>query len=191
MAGIFDNSMSMDESPIEFSLGAAKYRIPRNYLTQMSNWAGGPQQYAAIRVTYPGLKPFSKETEPCMLHKTTCRIYSVNLSDTFTVWEDGTLNKEAAKHPEWGEPGPYGFTLFAEGPENARSEFYRKMVNGKPIIFFCLPFDNRGKRDAVCQHAAHTSSGATILYFFNMDGLRDAVEVDESLQKLIDGFSIR
>ncbi|CAE6862284.1 hypothetical protein R75461_08046 [Paraburkholderia nemoris] len=191
VAGLYDNVMSVDESPVEFSLGAARYRIPRNYLSQMSDWSGGPQEYAAIRVTYPGLKPFSQETESCMRHKTPCRIYEVNLRDKFQAWEDGGANREEVEHPEWGKPGPYGFTLFTRGPENARSDFYRKIVDGKPIMFFCLPYDVDGKRGAVCNHAAHTSSGATLFYFFDLNGLRDAVEVDEALRQLVDGFSIK
>ena len=190
-AGIYDNIMSMDETPVEFSLGVAHYRIPRNYLYRMSDWSGGPQEYAAIRVTYPALKPFSKETESCMRHKTPCRIYEVNLHKKFPASEDGEFNREEIEHPELGKPGPYGFTLFSKGPENARSDFYRKIVNGKPIMFFCLPYDVDSKRGAVCSHAAHTFSGATLSYFFGLNELQDAVEVDKALKQLVDRFSVR
>jgi|GEM_PF-5969864 len=189
-AGILDNNVSMDEKPVEFNIGAAKYRIPRNYLYRMSNWSGGTQEYAAIRVTYPALQPFNKETKLCMQHKTACRIYEINLHNKFPVLEDGAFSKEESQHPELGSPGPYGFTLFTKGPENSKLEFYRKNLNGNPILFLCLPNSYNGKKYSVCSHATRTSSGITISYFFNQDELSDAVEVDESLKKLVDGFSI-
>jgi hypothetical protein len=107
------------------------------------------------------------------------------------AWEDGTFNREEIEHPELGKPGPYGFTLFSSGPKDARSDFYRKIVDGKTIMFFCQPYDIDGKHGAICNHVAHTSSGATFFYFFDLSGLRDALEVEKSLKQLVDGFSIK
>ena len=44
---------------------------------------------------------------------------------------------------------------------------------------------------AVCDHEAHTSSGATISYFFDLSELHDAIDVDAALIKLVNGFAIK
>lgn len=179
-----------DTTSVEFSLGAAKYRIPRNYLYQMTDWSGGPQQIVSIRATYPDLKPFNDDTKACVVHETPCRIYTITLHDRFPAHEDGAENAQELAHPELGQPGPYGFTVFEYGVGGARHEYFRKIIDGKPIMFFCIPFDISGKHGALCDHVTHTSSGATISYFFKLFELRDAIEVDESLKKLVDSFSI-
>jgi hypothetical protein len=191
MSEIYENSMSMDESPVELSLGKAKYRVPRNYLYRMSQWSGGPQKYVGIRVTYPGLRPYNTDTAACMLHKTPCRIYEINLHDKFQTLEDSAANLEEIEHPERGVSAPFGFTRFKKGPENARSEVYRKIVNGKPIMFFCLPYDANGKRSAICHRVVRAPTGATLTYFFDVSELHDAIEVDTAIKQLIDRFSIR
>ena len=61
-AALFEDSMSMETTPIEFEMAGARYRIPRNYIYSMDNWAGGPQDNVSLRMVIPDLKPFSPET---------------------------------------------------------------------------------------------------------------------------------
>ncbi len=60
---------SLDTYPVEFSIGGIHYRIPRNYLTTMENWKGGPQYIVTVAVNLPDLKPYSTETLPCFTTK--------------------------------------------------------------------------------------------------------------------------
>ena len=86
--------MSMETTPIEFEMAGARYRIPRNYIYSMDNWAGGPQDNVSLRMVIPDLKPFSPETEACMLRvaKPPCRVYDVEMVGDFTVSESGFDN---------------------------------------------------------------------------------------------------
>jgi hypothetical protein len=57
---------STDATPVEFSIGNDRYRIPRNYLVTMDNWNGGPQSLVSLHVNIPDLAPFSEKTRACL-----------------------------------------------------------------------------------------------------------------------------
>lgn len=186
-------SASMDEAPVEFKLNGYQYKIPRNFLINMSNWSGGEQEDGvSIRFVYPGLKPYSKDTASCLLHKTKCRIYTVYMTSAHFSSEDTLTNlitNSAIRKTK--ATGPYGFELFEIGPPNARTNIYRKSEYGSPILFDCLIYDVDHKNGGICHHFAHAASGASLSYYFEMnDGLRDAVEVDNSIKALIDRFLV-
>lgn len=77
---------SIDVTPIEFSIGPAHYRMPRNYLLSMENWNGGPQTIVTIAVTLPGLLPLSPQTLQCFKppppgQPAECRPFTVTIQD--------------------------------------------------------------------------------------------------------------
>jgi hypothetical protein len=185
-AGMFEDARSMDPTPIDIEMAGAHYRIPRNYLFEMDDWRGGPQKQVSLRVFYPGFKPLGPDTKDCNYAR--CRIYEVVMVDRFTTTEESVSDREI--NPQKEKTGPYGFKLYERGPEEARIEYYRKMVNGQPIMFFC-PLNKTHENDAICRHVARTRSGATIYYFFVRNKeLKDAVEVDLGLRALIDSFYV-
>jgi hypothetical protein len=57
---------SLATTPVEFSIAGTVYRVPRNYLITMSNWAGGPQEFVAMRVNGPLLTPLTAATRQCL-----------------------------------------------------------------------------------------------------------------------------
>jgi hypothetical protein len=187
-AGIFEDARSMDPTPIDIEMAGAHYRIPRNYLFQMDNWRGGPQELVSLRVFYPGFKPLGPDTKDC--NHARCRIYEVALLDRYTTTEESPINQLMGSNSKVGKAGPYGFRLYEQGPDNGRIEYYRKIVDGKSIMFYCL-LNKTSEDDAVCHHVARTRSGATISYFFMRNKeLKDAVEVDLGLRALVDSFYV-
>src|SRR5258708_1527582 len=40
---VLERRPSTDISPVDFSVGNVRYRVPRNYVVWMDNWNGGPQ----------------------------------------------------------------------------------------------------------------------------------------------------
>ncbi|RKP44404.1 hypothetical protein [Trinickia fusca] len=184
-AGIFDDAMSADTTPVEFSVGSGHYRMPRNYIFQMTNWRGGPQGTVSLRVVYPGFKPFGPDTQDCMLRKIRCRIYEIVMVDDFYTSEETFDSRN--RYPK---RGPYGFELFEVGPDDARVEYYRKKFKGEMIFFDCIVNDIRGVRNAICHHVERIGSGSFISYYFTRnEELADASEVNEGLRKFIDSFS--
>jgi hypothetical protein len=191
-AAILEDSRSMDTTPIEIELAGARYRIPRNYLFKADNWKGGPQERVSMRVVHPGFRPFGPDTRACILKlsKARCRIYEVAVLDKFPSSEEGFDNVRTSFRKQRPTRGPYGFEVFEVGPDAARSEYYRKIVDGKPIVFRCH-VNKTEESDGVCHHVAHTKTGAALSYFFMKNSeLADAVEVDLGLRKLIDSFYI-
>ncbi len=54
---------STDPTPIVFDKGKPKYRIPRNYIANMSSWnSDAINNLITLRVTFPGFKPLTEET---------------------------------------------------------------------------------------------------------------------------------
>lgn len=51
---VFGNNLSMDATPVEFSIADVHYKVPRNYIVNMDNYKGGPQSLVAFRVSFPG-----------------------------------------------------------------------------------------------------------------------------------------
>lgn len=194
-AALFEDSMSMDTNPIEFEMAGARYRIPRNYIYSMDNWAGGPQKNVSLRMLVPDLKPFSPETEACMLGKVKprCRIYDIEMVNDFTTSEIGFENSKHMFIDQRPKQGMYGFDLYEIGPENARSERYKKMIDGRAVVFKCLvDKDSHNKIHRICDHVSKTNSGAYFYYHFpGNPGLEDAVEVDDRIRNLIDSFSAK
>ena len=187
-----ENRMSMDTTPMHFTMNSTTYSVPRNYLYEMSNWSGGEQpDGVSVRVVYPGLKPYSKETEACMLRKEKCRVYEIWMTATKYSSEQGIGNLlRLAKFPA-GQPGPYGFTFFEIGNGINRTNLYKAKTGGVPIIFECITYDINWKNGATCHHFAHTESGAALSYFFDSnDGLADAVYVDEAIARMFNNFTI-
>jgi hypothetical protein len=141
-----------------------------------------------MRVDYPELRPVQERNKDCFFQKEVCRLYDVVLFHLAMETAEIFVNMSKLFHESYPKHGPYGLELYEVGPENARQQFYRKVIDGRVVVFICDPFDNRGKRDAVCQNVTRTRSGATLSYYFPLEDLRDAVSVDEKLSSLINSF---
>lgn len=192
-SALFEDSMSMDATPIEFEMAGARYRIPRNYIYSMDDWSGGPQKNVSLRMVVPGLKPFSPETKDCMLRtaRPPCRVYDVEMVPDFTLSESGFDNFRDMFIKPYPKKGMYGFDVYEIGPENAREELYKKIVDGEVIIFKCFVDEVNQKPYRGCRHVSKTTSGAYFYYHFSGNrGLADAVQVDVGIKKLIDSFFI-
>lgn len=192
-SALFEDSMSMDATPIEFEMAGARYRIPRNYIYSMDDWSGGPQKNVSLRMVVPGLKPFSPETKDCMLRtaRPPCRVYDVEMVPDFTTSEVGFENSKRHFIESNPKRGMYGFEVYQSGPESARIEYYRKMVDSRAINFKCLIGKIERKTYRICDHVSKTRTGAHFYYHFSGDdGLKDAVEIGVGVRDLIDSFYI-
>jgi hypothetical protein len=109
----------------------------------------------------------------------------------FTLSEVGFENSKYLFRNKNPKKGPYGFDLYEIGPERARDERYRKVIDGRVVVFDCLMSKLGRETYRICDHVSKTRSGAYFYYHFSGDrGLKDAVEVDDGIRRLIDSFSI-
>ena len=189
---------SADTYPVEFSIGKISYRMPRNYLTTMANWNGGPQDgFATITVNIPDMKPLSADTQisfqakpldrPPGCEPLAFRLYNTNGPSA----DQAFTNMSGLFHSRAPMEGPSGFEKYEIGPDNARLEYYRKVENDTTRVYSCQIFDNHGQRDGLCQPIGdRAATGAFIGYFFNLRHLGDISRIDADLRKLVEGFTV-
>jgi hypothetical protein len=190
-ADVLENRISTETRPVEFDIGGGHYAIPRNYLYQMDGWKGGRQDVVSIRLEYPTLRPAEEHNKDCFFQKKVCRLYDVVLLSSAMETTEIFSNMTKLFREPYPKHGPYDLELYEVGPESARQQFYRKVIDGRSIVFICDYFDNRGRRDAVCHNVTRTRSGATFSYYFPFEDLHDAVGVNKKLKNLVNSFSSR
>jgi hypothetical protein len=182
-------------TPVRFSVGAVQYVVPRNYLVRMSNWSGGVQGSASLRVTFPGFQPFGKETEACFARDFHARPPGCTLI-SFDIEPANVRSNYRFKNAIAGargpSPAPFGFEVYQLGPDNARIDIYRKTdATGREIIFDCVgvAVDATTPRHGWCTAFAYTSGGGLVHFTFPPDRLGDAESMERGLLALADSFA--
>jgi hypothetical protein len=118
---------SMDTTVVAVTNGAVTYDIPRNYIFQSD------PVLPTLRVTYPGFLPLREDTRACFDRKndpsrTGCTTLKLILGGgKGPPFSNGEMFRNFLKN-SGAVPtnGPYGYTIYAEGPDNARTEAFRK-----------------------------------------------------------------
>jgi hypothetical protein len=179
-----------NSSALIYQIGNRIYRIPREFVVPVfgADMVGGNVQAISIKIIYPQMQPYGERYASCLKART-CRVYFISIHDNFPSSEEGVFAREEQLHPDRGAPGPFGFTKFAMESARARMNYYRKVVDGRPIIFPCIVDLTDPDDRETCQHISHTSSGVTISYYFDASALGEAVQVDNDLMRLVDGFA--
>ena len=189
---------SFDTTPIEFTVGGIHYRMPRNYLVTMGNWNGGEQGLVGIRVNLPGLEPITPETRDCFEKGSLAGtpgcdpiLFWINSPGGVSADEAFVNSRNIYRNQEPIE-APFGYEKYEIGPENARSERYRKVEDGRTLLYTCQIFENHGKRDGLCSPTGdRVSSGAVIQFYINLRHLVDIDQIDANLRKLVEQFTIK
>ena len=188
---------SIDTTPVDFSVGDVHYRMPRNYLFTMENWNGGPQGLVTVRVNIPDLKPLDETTRDCFTKPGSFSTsicdplsFTINVTGTVTA-EQGFENSRPIYRNQSPLDGPFGYERYEIGPDNARIEFYRKVENGRTLIYHCQIFQRLGKRDGICDPSGdRVSNGSEIHFFFSLRHLADIAEIDRDLRTLTEHFTV-
>jgi hypothetical protein len=142
---VWNNQASQDTTPIIFSIGDAKYKVPRNYIVWMDNWNGGPQTLVRFKVTYPKFEPLDQKNAPCMSLAPLYRppgclpvefiVANGGQSEGGGGWaasdEEAFKNIRHLFHSQTPLPGPHGFELYETGP---RTHGSRRIASGRLSI---------------------------------------------------------
>jgi hypothetical protein len=192
---------SLDTYPVEFSVGGIHYRVPRNYLTTMEDWSGGPQGLVTLRINLSDLKPYSQDTFNCFTAKPLDRPPGCEPFSFRVYGPGGPSPASGAEAFERSRnlfrsqipiQGPYGFEMYEVGPDNARAEFYRKTDDDRLPLYACKIFDNHGRRDGLCDPLGdRVETGAELRFFFNLSHLKDITQIDAELRQLVLGFTVK
>jgi hypothetical protein len=178
---------STDTTPVTVKVGNVTYKIPRNYISMYFDF---PQ----LKVTYPGFKPFTDETRGCFDRRLEASLGCTTLELNMRLslpHHPGFENMIKAtppfrEKPLSPRPGPYGFEIYDQGPDNARTEIYRS--ESEDIFFLCGIFDNNGVRDAVCDDAVSLSDGNAVRFFFGLNQVSELRNFEAGIRQLMAGF---
>jgi hypothetical protein len=202
--GFLNARPSADTTPLYFKSGKVRYKIPRNYIVRMFDWSMRRRDdIVTMRVTYPGFEPYSEKTKDCL---TKPPLYWPKGCFPVEFWigvgkgdgdtgrvltdEDKFNNARNLFHSQTPKPGPAAFEMYETGPDNARTETYRKKHGAQTIFIQCIIFDSNGKRNAICDNTGTPlSTGGFFSYRFYLDQMKDAEEIDTGLRKLVISFT--
>jgi hypothetical protein len=204
---------SLATAPVEFSIAGTVYRVPRNYLITMSNWAGGEQEFVAMRVNGPHLTPLTAATRQCLsgdpfalsaeimikpASRTGCMPFQFDLADPDGREASGvTAEQEFEKirslaQSQGALAGPSRFEKYEFVLDDARSEAYRKVEGGRMLLYVCAVSNDHGRRDGVCRPIGdRPTTGAELNFVFSLSMLGVIEDIDANLRRLVDGFAVK
>jgi hypothetical protein len=178
---------STDTTPVTVKVGDVTYKIPRNYISMYFDF---PQ----LKVTYPGFKPFTEETSGCFDRRLEaslgCTTLELNMRLSFP--NKPRFENAIKPAPPFREkplsprPGPYGYDIYDQGPDNARSEIYRS--ESEDIFFTCGVHDNNGVRSGVCDDAVSLPDGNAVRFFFYLRQVGELRNFEAGIRQLMSGF---
>lgn len=120
------------------------------------------------------MKPLSPEMMACFKAKPTerppgCEPLSFIVTGTGLVTADEAFaNGRSIYRNQLPLEGPFGYELWEIGPDNARAELYRKIQDGRTLVYTCTIFDNHGKRDGVCDPVGDRLNAGGEIHFFSV-----------------------
>jgi hypothetical protein len=192
-AGWSDQS-SADTTPITFSIDEVQYTVPRNYITWMDHWNGGPQTLVSFAVTFPGLQPFTEKTRICFRAAPANRpadcvpvTFFVRRGHGDPTDDQAFDNARKLFHSESPLPGPYGFELYETGPAEARIDTYRKNTIEHTLLVSCF---RHGERTLSCDNHSRLPNGNVLEYHLTGAQLEIATSFDAGIRTLIASFTI-
>jgi hypothetical protein len=190
-------SPSVETYPVEFSVGGINFRIPRNYLTTMGNWSGGPQNLVTLAVNIHDLRPLSQDTVTCFAAKPpdrsgTCEPFSFTIKVATGPSAEAAF--ERSRHlfrSALPIDEPTGFEKYEVGQEDSRLEYYRKSGNDRTLLYVCFVSENQSNRNGLCTPIGdRLTAGPSIQFFFDLKKIEDIAQIDAKLRKLVDGFIV-
>jgi hypothetical protein len=175
-----------------------QYRVPRNYIVWMDNWAGGPQTLVRFKVTFPGFEPLTQTTLPCITlapadHPQDCAPLEFSIrrgGGSSDPPDDQQFNNmRSAFHSQTPRSGPNGFEIFETGPADARINTYRKKTAEHTLIITCFMRPPGDSHAPTCNNESRLATGNVLQYHIYGDQLKDASEIDTGLRRLAErGF---
>jgi hypothetical protein len=175
------------------------YRIPRNYIVRMGRWeARPPPTFLQLKVTFPGFRPLSADTEQC-LTAAPAAVPAGCMPIKFSIRrggaehppdEVGFANLRDLFHSQTPKAGPAGFELYEMGPDDARINVYRMKTSLHTLVISCINHRVAGP-PAPCLSDSRLPNDNILTFHLNEDRLNDAAAIDTGLRRLIDQWTRR
>jgi hypothetical protein len=194
-SAVFEPQPSFDTAPVTVKVVDVTYRIPRNYLTHLD------PAIPTLKLTWPGLKPLTEETRKCFgsilqSEQVGCTSLEFHLLGSRGPAPGGRAFTNAEMFENFmrvsktnvPRPGPFGTEIYDVGPEDARTEIYRKTEGD--IYFNCMIFDNHGKRGAVCADMFRLDDLNHVQFRFRPPQIEHIPEIEAGIRRLMASFVV-
>jgi hypothetical protein len=187
---------STDTTPVDFSIGQVSYSAPRNYISQMSTWEGGPQIRVQFKVTVPGFEPLTRKTKRC-LTAAAAKLPAGCAPIEFLVRSAGRGDHTDEQrfsdlthlfNSQRPLAGPDGFELYEIGPASARINTYRKKTPEGTLLLVCHLPPSGDLRESDCANDTLLPNGNVLVYHLPGKQLELADQIDAGMRKLIESF---
>jgi hypothetical protein len=192
---ILEPKPSFDTKPVTLKVVSVAYRIPRNYLIYTD-------QIPTLKLTWPGLNPLTEETHKCFgsilqSEQAGCTSFEFHLLGSRGPAAGGRAFTNAEKFENFKKHtpnaklrrGPFGYDVYDTGPEEARTETYRK--NAGDILFHCSFSGEEGrKRGGVCNDAFRLDDMNHLQFYFRLHQIEYIPEIESRMRRLMATFVI-
>lgn len=184
---------SVDTTPVKFSISDVNFTLPRNYITAMDDWSGGPQHIVTIALNFPDLSPKTSENSACFAHigvekRFSCWPLDILLEEASDLSEEQRLRNVLAATPGASpKTGPYGYTIYNLSLIPDGATLYTKMTPEGLLMFDCV-FDEDVQfgRIGLCRLAKNYSDHTSLLVRFDDRLLPDIEQVVFNVRHILE-----
>ena len=193
---IFNPKPAFDTTPVTVKVVSVTYRISRNYLILLE------PAIPTLKLTWPGLKPLTEDTRKCFgsilqSEQAGCTSFDFLLLGSRGPAPGGRAFTSTERFENFmrgfdvkPKKGPFGYDVYEIGPEEARTEVYRKL---KGDIYFRCSFSGAEsrKRGGVCDDMFRLDDMNHVRFFFRLQQIEHIPEIEASIRKLMANFVTR
>jgi hypothetical protein len=183
---ILNPKPSLDTTPVTVKIVSVVYRIPRNYLIYME------PMIPTLKLTWPGLQPLTKESQRCFgsiakSEQSGCTSFEFLLFGSRGPGPGGRAHTNAEKFENFKKifpnvtprRGPFGYDIYDLGPEEARTEHYRK--EDGDIWFRCS--------SNVCDDWFRLNDMNHMQFFFRRPNIEQVPEIEARMRRIMADFA--
>jgi hypothetical protein len=190
---------SLDSTPVEFTIGEVRYRVPRNYIIRMHDYSGGNQSSVGFKVTFPGFEPLTEKTSQCLTKTLAdwppgCMPVQFNVGSGWSrILPDEDWFKYVIR--EFSDPtpksGPGGFEVYETGEGNQKQILYKKKTRKHLLLFLCYRYKLKVPSNGLCNnHQSKLGDGNAIDYDLYIEHIKNAEAIDNGIRELLESFRI-
>lgn len=198
---VLKDQPSADTAPIVFSIAGVHYKVPRNYISHMDNYKGGPQELVTFKVTFPGFDPLTDKTRQCL---TQPQAHWPPGCIPLEFWIDGqgkgmpplsdkrvftnSLDLFPDKTPK---QGPSGLDVYRNGADKTPLELYTKKTSTHLLVILCRYYEMSTRTVGLCtNYGSPLSNGNGLSYRLDIEQIENAEKMDAGMRSLIDSFTL-
>jgi hypothetical protein len=186
---------SLDTTPITVKVVDVTYSIPRNYFIYMD-------QIPTLKLTWPGLKALTEETRKCFgsifqSEQAGCTSIEFHILGSrgpgpgSRALTNAEMFENFLKHTPnvTARRGPYGYDVYDTGPEDYRTETYRR-IDGD-IFFYCsFTRAGDGRRLGTCNDRFALNDGNHMQFFFRFQYIENIPQIEFGLRQIMERFRV-